>query len=111
MEVKMKKILCLLCMLMFIPAICYAVDVSISWNASEGATGYKIYYGQESGVYGQPLDVGDVVTYLRQNFPTGGYYFALTAYNEFGESDFSDEVFVNILGHPTSITVTFNPHK
>lgn len=74
-----------------------AASVNLAWDPSEFADGYKVYWGTASRVYGPPMDVGNVttatVTHLTNTYT---YFFAVTAYNTFGESDFSSEVSVTI---------------
>nr|MDJ0818473.1 hypothetical protein [Desulfobacterales bacterium] len=65
--------------------------VRISWDPIDGAQGYQIYYGSASGVYEMIINVGDVLEYTFDNLEPGIYYYAVTAYNEYGESGFSQE--------------------
>lgn len=84
-------------------------SITLSWDSSaplipdpgdtEGQTalastmGYKIYYGTVSGTYGQPIDIGSKTTYTVSGLlHTTKYYFVVTAYNGFGESDRSNEI-------------------
>jgi len=70
-------------------------SVTLEWNKSAGATGYKVYYGTESGKYGDPVDVGSKLkTVLDEEYLVYGtkYYFVVTAYNNAGESKYSNEV-------------------
>ena len=54
--------------------------------------GYKVYYGTASRTYTVQIKVGNVTTYMVQGLSHGvTYYFAITAYNRFGESSYSDE--------------------
>ncbi len=56
-------------------------------------TGYRIYFGTESGRYTNTIDAGNTTTYTLTNLSPGTYYFAVTAYNASGnESAYSDEV-------------------
>ncbi|MBI5755921.1 MAG: fibronectin type III domain-containing protein [Nitrospirae bacterium] len=56
-------------------------------------TGYKVYYGTESGNYTASTDVGNVTTYTVSDLPPQTYYLAVTAYDVYGnESDYSNEV-------------------
>ena len=65
-------------------------SVTLAWDASENATGYKLYWGEESGVYGFSQDVGDV---LQADVPIpANSFIAATAYNDNGESGYSDEI-------------------
>lgn len=74
-----------------------AADVTLQWNPVDQSTGYKIYWGQASRSYGDPVDVGTVTTYTLKDLNAGSYFFAVTAYNAFGESGYSAEVSCKIL--------------
>lgn len=71
-------------------------SASLTWNAvtSQNLAGYKVYFGKASGVYGTPVDVGKVTSYVVGNLTKGTtYYFAVTSYNGSGtESTPSNEV-------------------
>ncbi len=55
--------------------------------------GYKIYYGVTPDIYSWVIDVGDVNTYeVIELDEDVTYYFAITAYNVFGESQASPQV-------------------
>jgi len=67
--------------------------ITLAWDASDGADGYKIYRGTESRKYDKVFDVKNVLTYKDVISADGKYYYAATAYDNAGnESDFSDEV-------------------
>ncbi|UCH46147.1 MAG: fibronectin type III domain-containing protein [Nitrospiraceae bacterium] len=81
----------------------YAGSIKLSWNPPtanmDGTTlsdlaGYKIYYGTESNVYLDSLNVGNVTSYRVKNLVSGNtYYFTVTAYDRSGnESQYSNEV-------------------
>ncbi len=71
----------------------HATDVSLSWDASQGATGYKVYYGFASQNYPFIIDIGLWTQCTISNLDFGKtYYFNVTAYNEAGESDFAMEI-------------------
>jgi hypothetical protein len=72
----------------------YAAQVTLAWDASDGAAGYKIYYGTTSNNYTTVVDVGTALTYTFSNLPDGNtYYFAATAYDASHlESDYSAEI-------------------
>ena len=67
---------------------------TLSWESvtSTDLAGYKVYVGTASGVYGAPISVGSVTSYM-MNLPIGTYYFVVTAYDMSGaESLPSNEV-------------------
>ena len=70
---------------------------SLTWNPSTdtSVTGYNMYMGTQSGVYGPPVSVGLSTSYTAGNLTGGGktYYFVVTAVNNAGtESQHSNEV-------------------
>ena len=61
-------------------------QVALTWAAATGATGYKIYYGTSTGVYGAPITVGNVTSSTVTGLTTGTtYYFAVSGTNTSGE--------------------------
>jgi hypothetical protein len=55
-------------------------------------TGYKIYYGNQSGTYQNQIYVElNTQWHIPDVWPNGIYYFAATGYNAAGESGFSNE--------------------
>jgi len=89
--------ICLLFLLgavLLLQTTAHAAQITLAWDESDGATGYKIYSGTTSNSYEWVVDVGNVTSYTTSDLTTGyTYYFAATAYDETGlESDFSDEV-------------------
>jgi len=56
--------------------------------------GYNVYVGTASGVYGPPINVGNVTSYVVNNLVRGNtYYYVVTGYNTSGiESPPSNEV-------------------
>ena len=66
---------------------------AVAWDPSTGATGYRVVYGSQSGVYTQQVDVGNVVSYRPSGFDwSKPLYFAVLAYNSTGVSSLSNEV-------------------
>ena len=70
----------------------------LSWDAPPGTvTGYRVYYGTAPGVYLQPkgsgIPTGNVLGWTISTGLNPGtlYYFAVTAYNDDGESAYSNE--------------------
>ncbi len=88
----MKKVLVVLVVLVF-STMAMAGEANLSWDASAGATGYKIYTGTAPGTYSTPTDVGNV-TASPVSLLDGcvQQYVAATAYNATGESGFSAEL-------------------
>lgn len=84
-----------------------AADVSLAWDASPSTevTGYKIYVGTASRIYGPPITIGNQLTYTVTGLAGGTtYFFTATAFDGAGnESDYSNEVFKAIptVGAPT----------
>lgn len=81
-------------------------SATLMWDASTGATGYKLYYGSVSGTYTQVVDVGNVTTYVIPNLAPAVYYFVVTAYNANGESGYSNQVSKEITTTTTTTTTT-----
>ena len=87
------------CLILFILLVLSPFDsaaqTKLAWDAETDPTvmGYKVYYGTASRTYGTPINVGNLTTYIVQHLSLGvTYYFAVTAYNQFGESGYSNEV-------------------
>lgn len=91
----MKKLFIILAILA-IAGIAQAATVQVTWNANTepDLAGYRLYVGEVSGQYSEPIDVGNVTGHVMEITPEYGatYYFALTAYDTSGnESGYSDE--------------------
>lgn len=80
-----------------------AASVTLAWdpNPEPDIAGYKIYVGEESGVYEEPIVMAGAPE--EPQFKVVGlengrdYYFVVTAFNEAGlESDYSNEVVAEI---------------
>jgi len=82
----------------FLPGLGYSAIVILEWSANPepDLAGYRVYYGESSGVYSSSVDVGNHTSCAISDscFQEGTtYYFAATAYDEYGnESAFSGEV-------------------
>jgi hypothetical protein len=71
----------------------FAGQVGLAWNASTGASGYRVYYGISSGNYTANMNAGNTTTATVPNLTDGGmYYFAVKAYSSSSESGYSNEV-------------------
>jgi len=72
-----------------------ASTVTLAWNANPepGVEGYILYYGTTSPGYLYSVDVGNSTSCTISGVEPGTvYYFAATAYNTSGESEFSEEI-------------------
>ena len=78
-------------LLLSIFSLSYAAEVTLQWNGVAEADGYKVYYGEASRAYNPFIDAGALTTWTLVLGP-GDYYFAVTAYNNYGESGYSEEV-------------------
>jgi hypothetical protein len=70
-------------------------QVSLSWNASTGATSYNVYRGTSSGQEGStPIATGVTTPTFTDSNVTGGmtYYYKVTAVDAAGPSSMSSEV-------------------
>jgi len=87
------------------PGPASAADVTLEWNPVATATGYKLYHRLASDAeYQAPVDVGAETSGTLPDL-TGPYFFAVTAYNDYGESGYSTEVFANVIGGPVLIRI------
>jgi hypothetical protein len=65
----MKKLLIVLIILL-LPLIAFAADVSLRWESVPGATGYKIYMSIDNcATWLAPKDVGNVLIYVYAGVP------------------------------------------
>ena len=75
---------------------CFASNITLAWDPSPdpSVTGYKIYYGGESGVYTNSIDAGNVTSNIVTSLLPGvTYYFSASAYDATAlESDLAPEV-------------------
>ena len=74
--------------LMFSWGVAQAADVTLSWDASTGATGYKLYKSLDIGkTWDTGVDVGNVTTFEYKDVEeTGLVLFRASAYNTQGEA-------------------------
>jgi hypothetical protein len=82
------------------PPTTTSTSASLSWSPPDTTTvvaGYKVYMGNSAGVYGPPVVVGNVTSYVINNLAVGTYYFVVTDYDSTGtESLPSNEVSTSI---------------
>lgn len=87
-------------------------SINLAWNRNQepNIAGYRIYYGEASGLYSETQDAGNEVTATVANLMIGTtYYFALSAYDENTfESPRSDEI-SQIAGAGASPSPTIEP--
>lgn len=73
------------------------VEITLEWDANapgDQVIGYRIHYGIESRQYivHQEVYLGSTYCTITNLVPDVTYYFAVTAYNAYGESNYSNEV-------------------
>jgi hypothetical protein len=88
-------ILLILFLTLLFSSIESTAQIKLGWapNPEPNVAGYRLYYGTASGAYARRIDVGNVTTYMAHGLSYGvTYYFALTAYDQSGESGYSNEV-------------------
>lgn len=93
----MRKTLMALICFMTIPCLAIAMDVTFQWGASTGQVdGYRIYHGDTAGgPYPTMLCQADGESMLTTNAEledSTEYYLVCRAFNEYGESDDSNEI-------------------
>jgi len=70
-----------------------AGQIGVTWDAVAGASGYHVYYGAQSGVYGGFITAGSPSATITGLQDCQTYYVAVKAFNAAGESpNFSNEV-------------------
>jgi len=73
----------------------HSAELTLAWDHNDqvSVTGYYVHYGLESENYTTKIDAGSEPQYTLVGLDDlKSYYIAVTAYNEFGESDFSGEI-------------------
>lgn len=79
------KIGVLIVMLTCAPSTLHAQTLTWDANTETDIAGYKVYQGTQSGVYGTPINVGNITSYQPQGVDWTHYaYFAVQAYNTVG---------------------------
>jgi chitinase len=79
--------------------------ITLAWDPSLGATGYRLSYGRVSGVYDTVVDTGSATSASLGGLIVGEtYFFAASAYNTSGASGYSNEVHAVISGAPPTDT-------
>jgi len=112
-----KKLKSIFCVIAAFFCLQTSFGLGLAWNDSIDVTnadpqmqvtGYRVYYGTSSHSYQIVLDAGSKTNIIisNSNFATNmTYYFAVTATNQFAESDFSAELaWTNSTSAPQTIT-------
>jgi len=103
-----------LCSFLF-PSIVHAAQIRLVWtpNSEPDLAGYKVYYGiTHGGPYNSPgspkIIIGNIPTYTLTGLTPGQkYYIVVTAYDQYNESIYSDEVSGFLTG-PAEIVGTWS---
>jgi len=102
-----------LLLLMGFPSAAPAATAKLTWNANTepNVAGYKIYRGTSPGLYGTPIDVGNVTAWVDSNGVSDltTYYYAVSAYNAALESAKSSEA--AFLNHPPAVSLSIAPRQ
>jgi len=70
-----------------------AGQIGLQWSPAPGASGYRVHLGPSPGTYTSTIDVGNSTETVLSTVPNcADSYYAVTAYNAAGESDYSNEV-------------------
>ena len=77
--------------LLFVSSSLHAGMRTLSWNPSQGATNYNLYYGTSSANYPSVVNVGPATQTTVELDDCTRWYFAVTATNAVGESGYSTE--------------------
>ncbi len=86
-------------------ATTFAGEIQIAWDVTPGASGYKVYYGTSSGVYGPPVVVSGTSTTIQGLQDCVSYFVAVKAFNAAGDSpNYSNEL--SGWSHPSITSAT-----
>lgn len=88
-----------------VPAAASAETVTLGWDPSDGATGYRVSWGTAAGSYPNVADAGNATTFALNGLAAGGTYWAVVqAYNGAGSSPYSTPLRFTVPG----LTCTFS---
>ena len=97
LHITLLSVASIILILTMIATLAHSAEVKIDWNSVPEADGYKVYYGAASRTYETPEEVlGQSQTTHTLTLDPGTYYFAVTAFNNYGESQPSTEVSATI---------------
>jgi hypothetical protein len=95
----------MLLMIATMAATTFAGEIQIAWDVTPGASGYKVYYGTSSGVYGPPVVVSGTSTTIQGLQDCVSYFVAVKAFNAAGDSpNYSNEL--SGWSHPSITSAT-----
>lgn len=104
-KVRVTYVLPVMLLALCLPTLVQAATAMLRWNPSAHATAYHVYYGQASRAYTVRLDVGPATSASVDGFAVGEtWYFAATASNDSGESDYSNEGILTFQDQPPEDT-------
>ncbi len=83
--------------LLFTAGNSYGISIKLGWNPPQRGevNGYRLYYGLSSGLYDYVIDARNTTVKAVRLKKGYQYYIVVTAYNEFGESEPSNELLVD----------------
>lgn len=83
--------------LLFVAGNSYGISIKLGWNPPQRGevNGYRLYYGLTSGSYDYMIDAKSTTVKAIRLKKGYQYYIVVTAYNEFGESEPSNELLVD----------------
>ena len=85
-------------------------QVSLTWNASTGATSYNVKRSTTSGGPYTKISSPETTSYLDTGLINGtSYYYVVTAVNSAGESNPSSQATATPTGTQPDVTITINP--
>lgn len=99
----MKVLVIKILVLLLLVSVANSAEVVLQWNPVINADGYKVYYGMESRTYLTPENTTKTSHTILLD--PGTYYFAVTAYNNHGESGYSEEAGPTIIPQPVPLQV------
>jgi len=98
-------------LLLFTPNV-YSFQITLAWdpNTEIDVAGYKLYYGNASRNYTSIVDAGNQTSYTISGLEDGKtYFFALTVYNSYVESNFSEELTIYSISATAGTGGTITP--
>jgi hypothetical protein len=82
-----------------------AQAITVAWDPSASATGYRLWRGTTSGNYATSVDVGNVTEYTYTDLPPDQtHYVAVQAYNASQSSVLSSEIVLRVAVTPPTFT-------